>query len=68
MKLLLILLPLAIFANVEHHTCTKEQLNKALSVFAPYAHTIKFQEKYESAIRKYCSKGKRDFVVYGVEK
>lgn len=68
MKLLLILIPLTIFASVENYTCTKEQLDKARLEFVPYVNTINFQEAYEDAIRKHCKKSWRDFVVYGVEK
>lgn len=68
MKLLLILIPLTIFASVENYTCTKEQLDKARLEFVPYVKTDEFREKYEYAIRKHCKKNWRDFVVYGVEK
>jgi len=68
MKIFITLLPLALIANVSNYTCTKEQLDKARKEFVSYVKTAEFQEKYEYAIRKHCTKNWRDFVVYGVEK
>ena len=68
MKLiLLILTTVYLQADVSNYTCTPEQIEKVHKEVEKSKSTVYFNERYEDAVRKYCSIGWRDLIVWGVK-